>query len=312
MLSRTAANLYWMSRYLERAENTARLLDATQTMALMPRSRRARRELTAPLAITGMEELYRERYEELTTGSLMRFFVLDEANYNSIYNCIRMARDNALSVRGELSQDVWESINGAWLEMRAIQRTGDLEQGVKAFFDWMKQQSNTFRGAVHGTTIRDDSFQFMRLGTFLERADNTARILDVRYEVMKRSRSQDEAVDFYQWNALLQSLSAYEIYHEHYRSGINDRNVAELLILSGEVPRSLRWCVGQMLRTLNNIAGGKGMTAKRLAAELWASLQYGEIDHIMSEGIHRYLTKTLESINEIARQVHRSYWQGHS
>lgn len=310
MLSRTAANLYWLSRMMERGENTARLLDASYTMSLMPRSRRAKRELAATLAITGLDELFDEHYESLDADALMEFFIFDERNPSSIFSSLRMARDNALSVRGELSRDVWESINGTWLELQAIRRRERHALSIKGFFEWITQQSHMFRGAVYGTTERNDTFNFMRLGTHIERADNTARILDVRYEAMKRSRSSNEAVDFYQWNALLQSLSAYEAYHERYKRGINDRNVAELLILGAEIPRSLRWCSDQIGATLEQIEGNRGMTAKRLAAELIAQLRYSGIDEIIEIGLHRYLTELLRQVNRVGSEVHRSYWQG--
>jgi len=310
MLSRTAANLYWLSRMLERGENTARLLDASYTMSLMPRSRRAKRELAATLAITGLESAFYEHYELLDADNLMLFFILDERNSSSIFSSLRQARDSALSVRGELSRDVWESINATWIEIQAIRRRGLPSLGVKGFFEWITQQSHMFRGAVYGTTERNDTFNFMRLGTHIERFDNTARILDVRYEAMKRSRSSNEAVDFYQWNALLQSLSAYEAYHERYKRGINDRNVAELLILGAKIPRSLRWCAEEIGTTLDKIEGSRGLTAKRLSAELIAQLRYGAIDDIIETGLHRHLTDLLRQVNRIGSEVHRSYWQG--
>jgi len=276
----------------------------------MPRSRRAKRELAATLAITGLEELFAEHYDSLDADTLMQFFIFDERNPNAIFSSMRQARDNALSVRGELSRDVWESINATWLELQAIRLRGLHTLSIKGFFEWIIQQSHMFRGAVYGTTERNDTFNFMRLGTHIERADNTARILDVRYEAMKRSRSSNEAVDFYQWNALLQSLSAYEAYHERYKRGINDRNVAELLILGAEIPRSLRWCAEQIGATLERIEGKRGMTAKRLSAELIAQLRYGAIEEIIETGLHRYLTELLVRVNRVGSEVHRSYWQG--
>ncbi len=310
MLSRTAANLYWMSRQLERAENMARVLDATNSMALMPLARGASEELAAPLTITGLVDAFHEHHDHLGMDTLLQFLVFDENNDGSIFSLIRSARDNALSVRGRINTEIWENINATWIELAQIRRRGLRSYGVKGFFDWIKQRSHLFRGATYGTMLRNDAFHFMRLGTFIERADNTARILDVKYQIMRSRRADNQAIDFYQWNALLQSLSAYEAYYELYKHGINERNVAELLILSAEMPRSLRCCTGAMIEILGLIEGSRGQSAKRLTAELHARLNYGEIDFIFEFGLHRYLTDLLRRVNAIGEHIHRDYWEG--
>lgn len=310
MLSRTAASLYWMSRQLERAENMARILDATNSMALMPLTRGAVEELAAPLTISGLQEPFHEHHTELSMDTLLQFFVFDETNDASIFSSIRQARDNALAVRGRINSEIWENINATWLELSQIRRRGLHSYGVKGFFDWIKQRSHLFRGATYGTMLRNDAFHFIRLGTFIERTDNTARILDVKYQIMRSRRADNQAVDFYQWNALLQSLSAYEAYHELYKRGITERNVAELLILSAEMPRSLRFCVGAMMEILELIEGSRGQSAKRQTAELNARLAYGEIDYIFAHGLHEYLTDLLRRISTIGENIHRDYWEG--
>ncbi|WGL16790.1 alpha-E domain-containing protein [Microbulbifer bruguierae] len=310
MLSRTANNIYWMARSLERAENMTRLLDVSHNMALMPNSRGGQQELLAPLSITGRRDQFHARHDKVSTEALLEFFLFDESNDGSIFSCIQLARANAHSVRDRLSAEAWESINTTWLELRHRRHRSINHEGVKGLFDWIKQRSHEFRGAAYGTMLHNDAFLFMRLGTFIERADNTARILNAKLEVMAGERDSNQAIDFYQWNALLQSLGAYEAYHYSYTGGLSARNVTELLILSAQLPRSLRYCVGAIMEQLSSIEGSQGLAAKRLCSELHARLQYGEVDYILEFGLHDYLNDLLRRINTIGDEIHRSYWEG--
>ena len=310
MLSRTANSIYWMARSLERAENLTRLLDVSHNMSLMPNSKGGQQELLAPLTITGRQDQFREAYPQLNAEALLEFFLFDEANDGSIFSCIRSARDNAHSVRDKLSSEAWESINATWLELRHRRQRGINHEGVKSLIDWIKQRSHEFRGAAYGTMLHNNVFHFMRLGTFIERADNTARILRVKLEVMESQHNSNHAIDFYQWNALLQSLGAYEAYHDKYTGGLTTRNVTELMILSAELPRSLRYCIGALMSQLIAIEGDQGQAAKRLCAELHARLEYGEVDFITRFGLHEYLNDLLRRIHTIGDEIHRSYWEG--
>ena len=305
MLSRAASELYWMSRYLERAENLARMLDVSWNLAMVPASLISRDELAAPLAITGLRQDYLAKYDTIEINNILHFFALDEDNSGSIYHCIRRARENAHAVRGRISGEVWESINATWLELQDIRRLGILGMGAGTFFDWVKERSHLFRGASYGTILRNDAFRFIRVGTFLERADNTARILDVRHQV--RGPSASAAVDYYRWNALLRSVSAYEAYRELYSDRISTERVAELLILRAEVPRSLRSCMEMLCELLPAIEGEAGLESKRLAAVQYARLQYGDIRHILEMGLHDYLTDFLRRINELAETIQIEY-----
>lgn len=185
MLSRTAADLYWMSRYLERAENLARMLEVSYSLSLMPQAGRSDGldELAMSLLSSGTLDSYLERHKQLDAERMLHFFALDEENPASIYNCLRAARGNAHAVRGRITADMWENLNATWLEMRSIAAGGLARHGISHFCDWVKQRSHLFRGATSGTIMRNDAYCFIRLGTFVERADNTLRLLDARYEM---------------------------------------------------------------------------------------------------------------------------------
>lgn len=304
MLSRTAADLYWLSRHFERAENTARMLDVAWNLSLIPFAVNARDEITAPLIITGTRELYEQRYAEVRISDVLNFFTFDD-NPGSIFHCLRAARESAHAVRGKITAEMWESVNSTWLELRDIREMGLDAYGTSGFFDWVKNRSHLFRGATYGTVMRSDAFRFLRLGTFIERADNTARILDVKHQI--GGLAGDTAVDFYRWHALLRSVGAYEAYREIYSETINAERVAELLILRPEVPRSLRSCVQMLCELLPAIEGEAGLESKRLAAVQFARLQYGDLAHIIEVGVHEYLTDFLRRINELADTIRGEY-----
>lgn len=305
MLSRTAAELYWLSRYLERAENTARMLDVAWNLSLIPFSLTARDELSAPLIISGSMEGYLKTHGTLQVHNVLHFFTFDQENSGSIYNSLRMARENAHAVRGKITSEMWEGINTTWIELQEMSSAGLLSIGVSSFFDWVKQRSHLFRGAAYGTIMRNDAFRFLRIGTFIERADNTARILGVRQQA--DTASDSSAVQFYRWNALLRSVGAFEAYREIYSDSISFDHIAELLILRAEMPRSLRSCVEMLCELLPTIEGNAGINAKRQAAVLFARLRYGDIDHIMNVGVQEYLDDFLRRINELADTLRQDY-----
>lgn len=308
MLSRTASELYWMARYLERAENTARMMDVAFTVSMMPNNNVAQEELSAQLKISGNYDLFRSKYDEINTHNVMHFFSLDENNPSSIYNCITYARDNAKSVRGKISSETWEAINVSWIELQAIKKKGKIWE-VNAFFDWVKERSHVFRGSVYSTGLRNDAFRFIRLGTFLERAGNTARILDVKNQIVRQDQ-ESETIEYYRWNAVLKSLGAYEAYREIYGDKITPEHVAELLILREEVPRSIRACLEAISEILSGIEGLVGKVPKRLAAVQYARVKYGDSHHIFEEtGLHDYLTDFLNRINAIADSIHFAYME---
>ena len=309
MLSRTAAALYWMSRYLERAENLARMLDVSYSLSLMPQdgSGDGLDELAMPLQITGTLEDYRNRHGALDAERLLHFFALDGDNPGSIFSCLRAARSNAHVVRGRISADMWENINATWLEMREIASQGLSGYGISAFCEWVKQRSHLYRGAAFGTSLRNDAFRFIRLGTYVERADNSLRLLDSRYEMLGEQIADGSARDYYQWSALLRALSVFEAFSEIYRGAPDKRQVAELLLLREDVPRSLRACLGELNQILASLPGANGRPAQRLAAELEARLRYTGIEEILEQGLHAWLSGFILLINQLADAIHSAY-----
>ena len=211
MLSRTASDLYWMSRYLERAENLARMLEVSYSLSLMPQDGRGDglEELALPLLITGTLDDYLERHGPMHAERMLNFFALDASNPGSIYCCLQAARSNAHAVRGRITADMWENINATWLEIRGIAEQGIGRYGISRFCEWVKERSHLFRGATFGTIMRGDPYRFIRLGTFIERADNTLRLLDARYEMLGEDIDEIDgrpARSYYQWTALLRAL----------------------------------------------------------------------------------------------------------
>jgi uncharacterized alpha-E superfamily protein len=225
----------------------------------------------------------------------------------SIYNCIRSARENARAVRGALTSEIWETLNSTWLELRSTGlRAGDLDHA--AFFDWVKHRAHLARGVIQGTMLRDLAWHFSWLGTYFERADSTARILDVKYHLLlPRGERAGGAIDYYQWGALLHSVSAFEIYRRVYRDLITPRRVAELLVLRDDMPRSLVRCMSQVHTHLIAVANAQSKETVRRAGELQASLHYGRIEDIFSAGLHEYLTRFIGRVRDLSERVAQDF-----
>jgi len=307
VLSRVADKIFWMSRQMERAENMARILGVTSNLVLFGADA-ADQNLRAPLSITETEEAYSERHDKLTLPGLIEFMALDEKNPSSIYSCLKWARENAHAVRWQITSEMWETLNATWLEMRAIPRSRVTGAGATQFFDWVKDRSHLFRGVTYGTIVRGEAFNFSRLGTFLERADNTARILDVKYHILLPSVADvGGALDYYQWAALLRSVSSFETYRQLYRDQIFPIKVAQLLILERRMPRSLAACFDQVKDALDRTKGEHDAPAKRLGYELHARLTHADIEEIFNGGLHEYLSECLEDIGELGNRIQRAY-----
>src|SRR5215468_4625713 len=234
-----------MARYVERGENTARILDVTYRMSLLPQEDgESRNEWFAPLNITGTLFPFSEHYPTVAAPDVLRYMVLDPGNASSIFSCAKAARENARAVRGAITSEMWEVLNSTWLELQNFNESRLDTEGVSQFFDWVKERAHLFRGVTVGTALKDEAFHFNRLGIFLERADNTARILDVKYHILLPSvEDVGGAVDYYQWAAVLRSVSAFESYRKVYRDVITPLRVAELMILRRDMPRSLHACM---------------------------------------------------------------------
>src|SRR5690606_4970241 len=228
MLSRTADHLFWMSRYTERAENTARMLDVNYQTSLLPQSTAvAQLGWQGLLLISELLPAFRARYgdDAIHARNVLDFMVRDENNPSSIVSCLRAARENARAVRGALTTELWETQNQTWLELNRMLRGRNFERDPGEFFEWVKFRSHLSRGVAIGTMLQDESFHFYRMGTFLERADNTARLLDVKFHAVHSdffgtASEQDQEYDFYHWSAILRSVSAFEVYRKVYRDVI--------------------------------------------------------------------------------------------
>ena len=313
MLSRTADHLFWMSRYTERAENTARMLNVHHETSLLPQS--AAVSQYGWLGVLSLSELlpaYTERQGEVSPRGVMRFMVLDEENPSSILACLKAARENARAVRGTLTTEVWETLNQTWLEMSRLARSGDFEEDPAEFFEWVKFRSHLSRGVTLGTMLQDEAFHFLRLGTFLERADNTARLLDVKFHAVESeffgtASEKDLEYDFYHWAAILRSVSAFEIYRKVYRDVIVPERVAELLMLREDMPRALHHCMSEVLTNLRLVGAEPQGDTMRHAGRLRADLRYGHIDEILATGLHAFLTQFLDRVNQLGGHVSRDF-----
>jgi uncharacterized alpha-E superfamily protein len=311
MLGRTANDLFWLSRYLERAENMARLLEVGYRIALLPREGEGyNEEWRSTLQSAGCETGYLERHEALTTGDVINYLLFDNDNPTSVRSCISIARRNARAQRTALTREMWESLNSAWIDFEAINPRDITSDRLPALLDWIKERSATYRGALLNTILRNDTFYFSQLGTFLERADNTARILDVKYFVLLPSYEMiGSSVDNLQWASILRSVSAHRSYRWVYRQAYKPWNIADYLILNGEMPRSLRACyieIDQAVAGLKKFYGQTDDCVPSAHATL-SMLENGDIDTIFQSGLHEFLTEFLDRNNRLGQEISVAY-----
>ena len=313
MLSRTADHLFWMSRYTERAENTARMLDVNYQSSLLPQSAAvAQLGWQGLLSISELSALYGAKHDAIRSREVMEFMVKDEGNPSSIISCLRAARENARAVRGSLTTEVWETANSTWLDVNRMLKSGEFEDDPAQFFEWVKFRSHLSRGVTLGTMLQDEAFYFLRLGTFLERADNTARLVDVKFHAVESdfygaASEKDQEYDFYHWSAILRSVSAFEVYRKVYRDVIRPERVAELLILRADMPRSLHASLNEVLANLEMVSGDPASETLRRAGKLRADLKFARIDEILATGLHAFLTQFLDRVNELGGRISRDF-----
>lgn len=305
MLSRTASGLYWMARYLERAENIARILDVTNRLSLMPVRGSHEDELLVPLTLTGTGELFNSLGGQLSMPQLFNFFVLDERNPSSIFSCLQSAWNNAHSVRGSLSSEVWESINSSWIDIRNLRRRGVTNAGADSFFDWVKERSHLFRGAMFGTLMRGDAMSFIRLGTLLERSDCTARLLNINQYLLEKH--DDSVREYYRLDTLLRAVSAREAYNSIFKQQLMAENVSEMLILRNESPRSLRACIEEIDNQLGLIGSSGDDRPRYLVSVLHAEMRFTRYETLIKDGLHNWLNTFLSDINALAESINHSY-----
>ena len=312
MLSRTADSLYWLARYMERAEDMARAVLVGHWMASMARSLgNPGNEWHSTLIASGCETGFFAKHEEAKAAAVVDYLVRDPDNPSSILSCIETARHNARAVRTALTVDMWSALNETWMRVREKLSPALEGEQLAEGLEWIKERSQLFAGAYNTTMLRNDAYFFTRLGTYLERADNTARILDVKYHVLL---PQDEgvggALDYYQWQAILRSVSALRGYHWVYHDRLKPWLVAELLILRPEMPRSLSNCYDQIAQQLDLLAqayGGKRGECHRFAGEIYARLRYGRVQDIFQMGLHEFLTDMIDGTITLGREISRFY-----
>jgi uncharacterized alpha-E superfamily protein len=315
MLSRTADHLYWMARYMERAENTARMLDVNYQTSLLPQSADATENgWKGLLSISELSGDFAKRYGAIDGRNVMTYMVSDERNPSSIVSCLKAARENARAVRGVLTTEVWETQNQTWLEFRRVATGDSFNRDPSKTFEWVKFRSHLSRGVTVGTMMQDEAFHFLRIGSFLERADNTARLLDVKFHAVESEffgppddDEEEPEYDFYHWSAILRSVSGFEVYRKAYRNVIRPEKIAELLILRPDMPRSLLACMNEVLDNLRLVANEQSDDTVRRAGRLRADLLYGRIDEILATGLHAFLTQFLERVNTLGVGISRDF-----
>ncbi len=313
LLSRVANELYWMARHIERAENTARLLDVTYRTSLLPYAPQEpglswAEPWAVPLIAMGSATGFYRDAEMMTSDNVLQYMILDPENPSSIFSCIRSARESARSVRGAMTTEMYEDLNGSWIEIRGFDYARLQAMGVSEFLDWVKMRSHLFRGVTFGTMLRDEAYHFLRLGTHIERADNTARILDTKYHILLPSAADvGGAVDYYQWASLLQSLSAFVSYRKVYSDVITPRRVAELLVLRDDMPRSLHSCLNFIDETLELLGNDQSRELRRQAGELHARLHFGRTEDIIRYGLHEYLMDFLKRVSNLGVEINRCF-----
>ena len=304
MLSRTADHLYWMSRYIERAESLARLVDAHYRMSLLPHSAETlAQSLSATMTALHMEQAYLSRHARIEPKSVFEFVSLDREFSGSIFNCLKAARENARAVRGSLTSELWETLNSTWLDARSQVTRRGAKIDIGEFVEWVKERSHLTRGVTVGTMMRDESFHFTRIGTFLERADSTARILTAHQSDLEPGADAGVVPDPYEWSVLLRALSAFEVYRRAYRDVITPFRVAQLLILRDDMPRSLLRCCKEVYTNLKSVSNEQSAETERRAGEMHAMLHFTRMEEIAAGGLPRFLEQFLERLQDLGVRI---------
>ncbi|MCE2739348.1 MAG: alpha-E domain-containing protein [Rhodobacter sp.] len=314
MLSRTADNLYWIARYAERAETMARLLEVGSRIALLPSSGTGyRSEWESLLQASGTAIGFDRKYGDPVQRNIESYLFFDRDNPSSVASCLFRARENARIVRTALTTQVWDAINTAFQELRSLERRPRSELELTQLTDWTMRHTAMLRGAIDATLLRNDGWDFLNLGYCLERADNTARLMDVKYYVLLPGIDYvGSGLDNYQWTTLLRAMSAHRAFHWAYGGEVTARKIAHFLILNPQCPRSLIACVDGLNTHLDRLARGYGRStrAQTKARAVLAELTDGTVDGVFDEGMHEFLTRFIGEIAAVAALVHDGYLSG--
>jgi uncharacterized alpha-E superfamily protein len=309
MLGRTANGLYWMFRYIERAENSARLIDAGLRMSLT-RSQATEDDWDGVLQSSGVRDIYDDLYDKLSAADAIDFLLRDKSNPSSVMSCIDSGRNNARMVRTALTRETWEATNECWLDLKNVLARRIKAADLPEVIDGIKRKTGLIRGAFHGTMLRNEIFNFSRIGTFIERADNTARILDVKYYVLLPAVSQvGSSIDNVQWESILRSVSAHRSYGWVYEAEYKPSHIADFLILNGRMPRSLAYCYEKIVSNLGYLAReyGERHAAHATAEETLTSLRNHSIKDVMDQGLHEYIENFISHNNRLGQEISDGY-----
>jgi uncharacterized alpha-E superfamily protein len=312
MLSRTADNLYWLARYVERAEYLSRVLEAAQRLTALPvgSTGAATNEWASAVATAGCADAFYERYDEADSKNVTDFLAFSRDNPFSIRNCFDHARNNARAVRTALTVEMWDAINGAWLDLQRFGKGPTSQEEIRQFLRWVQESSLRFDGSAYRTMLRNDSYWFSRLGVYVERADNTARILDVKYHLLLPAHEQvGGPLDYFQWAGILRSVSALTSYHWVYRESLKPWLIADLLMLNDQMPRSLASCYENLVRNLDQIAraSGKQGPAQRQARSIRTRLENSRIEEIFQQGLHEFISDFITANNLLGATIAEQY-----
>jgi uncharacterized alpha-E superfamily protein len=310
MLGRTANGVFWMARYLERAENTARLIEAGFRMALTRDAVTAQEEWRSVVATVGQTTAFEAAHASYSGERVWNFLLRDKANPGSVLAMAENARTSARGVRTALTREVWEAVNESWMQLAELLSRPVREAGLGQALSTIRRQATLVRGAVEGSMLRNENFNFFRIGTFIERGDNTARILDVKYYVLLPSLAWvGSRLDNVQWESVLRSVAGDRAYRWLNAGTLDPRGIAEFLILDQRFPRSLSFCIDKLRSNLRGLAHqyGSETHAHELLRGLGTRFHEGRIDGILEQGLHEFITEFIACNQQVAMAIEHDY-----
>jgi uncharacterized alpha-E superfamily protein len=312
MLSRIADSLFWLARYIERAEETARILDVNYHMMLEQSYQSAQLRWDPLVAMAGEEQRFRQFYSDANSRTVFEFLAFRPDNPSSVLQCITKARENARTIRDRISRETWEDINGLFHAVTRFNPQEEIAAGPHRFCETVKFGSHRFHGVAEATLPHDEGWQFLKIGWYLERAEMTARLVDVQYQNLLEAPAAMGGGDSHLWMAVLNSVGAYETYRRQYHSPIERAKVVEMLILHPQHPRSIRFSITEVqagMRAISgSVAGSYANEAERLIGKVLESLRYDKIEDIFQRGLHAYMSDLLKACRAIHEDIARTYF----